>query len=120
MQIIDSNQDGVISFSEYLVIAYFINLRVGNIRHIFDDCAEKTDEKTIEHLWNKFLDSGVFKSITTNTAIDARATSVTLAQLRLDFDHVVNSVIKKYGKLNSFNLEKLYNVIMEDVFYYDF
>lgn len=108
MNIIDSNKDGMISFSEYLVIAFFVNLQVNKIRHIFDDCTGTTDSVAIEHLWNKFLGSEVFRSVTlAKSGLDGRATSVTVEQLRKDFDHVVGCIIQKFGKLNSTYLEKL-------------
>lgn len=89
------------------MIAYFVNLRIDKIRNIFDDC--KSDNDAIEHLWSKFLSSDVLKSVTLAkmSAMDGRATSVTIDQLRKDFDHVIGSIIKKYGKLNSLSLEKL-------------
>lgn len=60
MKLIDSNNDGRISFSEYLVIAYFINLRLSKIRGIFDELGKNTsDTDKIEHIWASFLNSEV-------------------------------------------------------------
>jgi len=95
MELIDTNQDGLISFSEYVVFAIFIDFTAADIQRIGQSIKGKPIEEQKLLFFEEAKNTRVYKSLKAQSWFDARQTKVSDTELQVNLQHILGLIVSK-------------------------